>query len=163
MPNWCSNVVMFEGKPATIANIRKLFSRMAKKQQQQNCGQLPPFIKTEQDWFFDIRWENEVLYYETRWAPNTEVLVEIARRYCTGFTHEYEESGNLIFGRAVYRQGVLTDTALDNEDFDLYQYDEVKDSYLFEGSDYLSDTEILETLLERKSLSTFKNNYHETT
>jgi hypothetical protein len=150
MANWCSNVVSFEGKPATIRNIRKLFNRMAKKQQRENKGQLPPFIKTEQGWFFDIRFEDNVLYYETKWAPNTDVLVQIANRYRVGFTHDYEERGCLVFGRSIYEQGNLSDIFLDSEDYSLYEYDEEKDEWLFEGDRYDNDYEILETLLERK-------------
>lgn len=154
MPNWCCNVVTFEGKPATIRNIRKLFNRMAKKEQEQNAGQLPPFIKTKRGWFFDIRWEDDILYYLTRWAPNTDALVTIAERYHAGFTHEYEESGNLVFGKATYENGELSDISLDNDDYYLFTYDEVKNSYLFEGRYYDSDTEILEILLERKNNDT---------
>lgn len=150
MPNWCCNVVVFEGETTTIRNIRKLFGRMAKKEREQDAGQLPPFSKAERDWFFDIRWEDGILYYLTRWAPNTDVLVEIARRYGAGFTHEYEESGNLVFGKATYNNSELYDIALDSADYGLYEYDEDRDCYLFEGRYYDSDTEILEILLERK-------------
>lgn len=151
MPNWCLNVVTFQGKPATIKNIKKLFSRMAKKEQEQNAGQLPPFIKSKRGWFFDIRWEDGILYYLTRWAPNIAALVDIAKRYHTGFTQEYEESGNLVFGKATYENGELCDKSLDSDDYDLFSYDEKKNSYLFEGRHYDSDTEILEILLERKN------------
>lgn len=150
MPNWCCNVVRFEAKPATIRNIKKLFNRLIKKEREQNAGQLPPFIKYQRGWFFNIRWEDGILYYLTRWAPNTDALVEIARRYHAGFTHEYEESGNLVFGKATYQNGELSDISLDSDDYYLFTYDEERNSYLFEGRYYDSDTEILEILLERK-------------
>ena len=37
-----------------------------------------------------------------------------------------------------------------DDDFEKYQYEEETDTYLFEGKEYDSDCEILETLLEQK-------------
>ncbi|WP_291890245.1 hypothetical protein [Chryseobacterium sp.] len=112
---------------------------------------MPPFITDDGDWFFAIRWEAEdVLYYDTKWSPNTEIVRKIADYYKVNFTQDYEELGCLVFGRATYAIGILTDTCLDSEDFDTYQSDEETGYYLFEGETYESDYEIHETLLERK-------------
>lgn len=58
--------------------------------------------------------------------------------------------GNLIYGKATYKNRKLTDIYLEDEDFEQYEYDEETDYYHFEGEAYESDCEILETLLERK-------------
>lgn len=63
------------------------------------------------------------------------------------FVQDYEEMGNLVYGRAAYRDGILSDTFLGGDDFETYEQDEETDLYHFEGEEYESDYEILETLL----------------
>lgn len=104
-------------------------------------------------YFFDIYWnegDTGIFQYETKWSPNTEVLKKIAERYNVSFSQDYEEMGNLVYGRATYSDSLLTDIYLEDGDFEKYQYDEETDTYHFEGETYDSDCEILETLLERK-------------
>ena len=154
MANWCSNTVVFEGKPEAIEQLQKLFKSMAEKQQEENCGQLPDFVEDSNGgYFFDIYQEDDVtgiFQYETKWSPNIEVVQAIAEHYGVEFTQEYEEMGNVIYGKATYSEGILDDTALTDEDLEQYQYDEETDTYHFESEEYESDSEILETLLTRK-------------
>lgn len=151
MANWCNNVVWFEADQTTLQDIKEMFLQMARKEQETDCGQSPPFIKEERDWFFAIRWEAEdVLYYDTKWSPNTEIVREIAAHYKVDFIQDYEELGCLVYGRATCTGGILTDTCLEQADFDAYEYDEGAGCYHFEGETYDSEYEILETLLERK-------------
>ncbi|MDV3854098.1 hypothetical protein CMT56_15445 [Elizabethkingia anophelis] len=151
MANWCNNVVWFEADETTTKKIKEMFLQMAKIERETDCGQLPPFISIDKDWFFDIRWEVEnVLYYNTKWSPNTEILRQIAEHFKVDFTLEYEELSCAIYGRATYAKSILTDIYLDREDFKAYQSDQGTDSYFFEGETYESEWEILETLLERK-------------
>lgn len=154
MANWCSNTVVFEGKPEAIEQLQKLFKSMAEKQQEENCGQLPDFVEDSNGgYFFDIYQEDDVtgiFQYETKWSPNIEVVQAIAEHYGVEFTQEYEEMGNGIYGKATYSEGILDDTALTDEDLEQYQYDEETDTYHFESEEYESDSEILETLLTRK-------------
>lgn len=151
MANMCSNVVWFTAGETTMQKLKELFLQMAGKEQATGNGQLPDFITEQQDWFFDTSWEEEdVLYYQTRWSPNLEQLVAIAEHFGCGFTCEYSETGNLVFGSATYGHGNLTDTYLEPEDFEKYDYNEQTDNYCFEGNTFESDYEILEILLERK-------------
>ncbi|OPC66500.1 hypothetical protein BAY13_17365 [Elizabethkingia bruuniana] len=151
MANWCNNVIWFEADETTMQKIKEMFLQMAQKESETNCGQLPEFIKDDKDWFFAIRWEAEdVLYYDTRWSPNTEIVQKIANHYNVGFILDYEELGCLVYGKATYADGILTNTYLEQADFDTYQLDEETDSYHFEGETYNSEWEILETLLDRK-------------
>ena len=154
MANWCNNTVVFEGKPEAIRQIQQLFKAMAEKQKQEECGQLPDFVKdTDEGYFFDIYQDyddTDTFQYETKWSPNTEVLQKIAEHYNVDFVQDYEELGCLVFGRATFSDRLLTDIYLDNEDFEQFELDEETDTYHFEGKDYDSEYEILETLLERK-------------
>lgn len=117
-------------------------------------GQLPEFSNTDGGYFFNIYLDEEqpdVYQYETKWAPNTDALVSIARHCGAAFTQDYEESGCMVFGKARFEDGTLQDICLDNDDFDAYVYDDQQDAYHFEGATYESNLEILETLLERKA------------
>lgn len=154
MANWCSNTVVFEGEPEAIKQIGQLFKSMAEKQQQDNCGQLPDFVEDSNGgYFFDIYQEDDVtgiFQYETKWSPNIEIVKAIAEHYDVNFTQDYEEMGNCVYGKAIFSDKLLTDIYLDDEDLEQYEFDENTDAYHFEGKEYESDYEILETLLERK-------------
>ena len=154
MANWCSNTVVFEGKPEAITAIQELFQSMKEKEEKTEEGQLPEFIsKNNGGYFFNIYWnegDEGQFQYETKWSPNIEVIQKIAEHYEVNFTQDYEEMGNLIYGRATFYDKLLTDIYLEDEDFEQYGFDEETDTYHFEGETYESDYEILETLLERK-------------
>lgn len=154
MPNWCNNTVVFEGKPEAIKKVQQLFKTMAEQEQKEEKGQLPDFVKDGNGgYFFELYLDSEdmdVFQYETRWSPNTEVVQAIAEHYNVDFIHDYEELGCLVYGRATFSDGLLTDIYLSNEEFEAYSYDEETDTYYFEDKEYDSDSEILETLLERK-------------
>ena len=154
MANWCSNTVVFEGKPEAITAIQELFQSMKEKEEKTEEGQLPEFIsKDNGGYFFNIYWnegDEGQFQYETKWSPNIEVIQKIAEHYEVNFTQDYEEMGNLIYGRATFYDKLLTDIYLEDEDFEQYEFDEETDTYHFEGEIYESDYEILETLLERK-------------
>lgn len=157
MANWCSNTIVFEGNPEAITQIQQLFQAMKEKKEQTERGQLPDFITDENGgYFFNIYWnEGDIgmFQYETKWSPNIEVVQAIAEYYHVNFVQDYEEMSNLIYGRAIFSDKLLTDIYLEDEDFDRYQFDEETDTYSFEGEIYDSDCEILETLLERKIAS----------
>ena len=154
MANWCSNTVVFEGTPEAITAIQELFQSMKEKEEKTEEGQLPEFIsKNNGGYFFNIYWnegDEGQFQYETKWSPNIEVIQKIAEHYEVNFTQDYEEMGNLIYGRATFYDKLLTDIYLEDEDFEQYGFDEETDTYHFEGEIYESDYEILETLLERK-------------
>lgn len=150
MPNWCSNYLTLIGTKEKINQVQQLFHEMAEKQEKEGCGQLPDFITEEEGYFFDIMVADDVIYYETRWSPNTKILLRIAQYLEFDFIHSYEECGCQIFGEAEYMKGVLKSFDLETEDFDLFGYDEEKDQWLFENEYYESDHEIKDILLERK-------------
>lgn len=154
MANWCSNTVVFEGKPEAIIQIQQLFQILKDKEEQAEEGQLPDFTdSTNGGYFFNIYWnegDEGNFQYETKWSPNSEILRSIADRYQVDFVQDYEEMGNGIYGRATYQNGILDDVCLSDEDLEAFEFDEDTDTYHFEGETYESDCEILETLLERK-------------
>ena len=157
MANWCSNTVAFEGNETALEQIKLEFRKMMTKEEKENCGQLPEFIsENNRGYFFDIVWEeiDSIFNYQTKWSPNTETLMQIAKRFKVDFIHDFEEMGNLIYGRTIFSDNELTAIYLEDEDFEKYQYDEETEIYHFEEKTYDNDYEILEILLERKIKTT---------
>ena len=154
MANCCNNTVVFEGSEEAIKQIQQLFRVMKEKEEKTEEGQLPDFSNDiNGGYFFNIYWsegDEGVFQYETKWSPNTEVLRNIAEQYKVNFIQDYEEMGNLVYGRASYQNGILDDVCLSDEELETYLFDEETDTYHFEGETYDSEYEILETLLERK-------------
>ncbi|MET3129136.1 hypothetical protein ABID42_004258 [Arcicella rosea] len=154
MANWCSNMVTFEGSIEAIKQIQQLFEAMKENEEKTGQGQLPDFTdNTNGGYFFNIYWnegDEGMFQYETKWAPNSEILRTIAERYLLNFIHDYEEMGNGIYGKASYQNGILDDVCLSDEELELYSFDEETDTYHFEGEVYEIEYEILEMLLERK-------------
>ena len=154
MTNWCSNTVVFEGKPEAIEQIQQLFKSMVEKEQKEECGQLPEFVSEHNGGYFFEIYQNDdvtgIFQYETKWSPNIVEVQKIAEHYNVNFTQDYEELSNGVCGRAIFSDKLLTDIYLDEEEFEQYEFDEETDTYHFEGEEYESDYEILETLLELK-------------
>lgn len=159
MANWCNNNVAFEGEPKAIEQINELFKTMIEQEKKEVFGQIPDFVKNNKGGcFFEIyQSDTAVFNYQTRWSPNTEILQQIAERYNVDFVHDYEEMGCLVYGRATFSDRLLTDIVLELDDFNKYDYDEEYNIYDFEGNEYESESEILETLLERKIENHFNN------
>jgi hypothetical protein len=154
MPNWCYNMVEFDAKPAELVKIQALFLDLAHKQMQTGHAHSPDFIAEPDGYFFDIRWEDEILYYETKWAPNVVDIQKIAEYYGVGYIYTYDERSMYVYGEARYIEGIFSEVALEQEDFEKIEPSETYDWYLFEGEQWHSEEEILELLLERKKAQT---------
>ncbi|WP_024568768.1 DUF1281 family ferredoxin-like fold protein [Elizabethkingia anophelis] len=152
MPNWCNNTVVFEGKPEAIEQVTQLFKSMAERERKENCGQLPDFIDDSNGGYFFEVYESDtgIFNYQTKWSPNAEAVKQIAEHYNIDFQLNYEELGCLVYGRTMFSDKLLIDIYLEDEDFDSYELDKETDTYHFEGKEYDSEWEILDTLLERK-------------
>jgi hypothetical protein len=151
MANWCSNKVEFIGEDSQFEQLASLFQAMAKNEKKDRRGQLPDFAESsDTGYFFEIAWENGILYYQTKWSPNRREVMRIAIKYGVGFIHSYDEPGNLVFGETQYLNGVFTDIDLDTDDFAQYEYDDDTNTYRFENQNHEGTEDILQTLLERK-------------
>jgi hypothetical protein len=150
MANWCSNRVEFKGSIAQLSELAELFSDMADREKRSDAGQLPGFVTAQTGYLFDIRWEDDILYYETQWTPNISVMKHIAIYTDTSFVMQYCEMGNLIYGESSFDEGRFSDVVLEIDDYDQYSFSFDTDTYIFEGMEYEVLEDILEILLERK-------------
>jgi hypothetical protein len=126
---------------------------MAEKELETKQAQLPHFVTEQNGYMFDIEFEQGMLFYQTKWVPNTDVLVEIGKHFNLNFKYNYEEYGNQLFGEAVYENGELSLIELDHVDLDSIAFDEATETYLFELSHFEMIDQIVETLIYRKKLS----------
>ena len=88
MANWCSNSVAFEGNEIALEHVKLEFIKMQLRENEENCGQLPEFISDKnRGYFFDILLEDGdcIFNYQTRWSPNTEILLQIAEYFKVDF------------------------------------------------------------------------------
>jgi 6-phosphogluconolactonase (cycloisomerase 2 family) len=133
-----------------MQELRHLTNGLIERETMENCGQLYQMVSEKSGHLFETSYENGILCYLTKWAPNTQVLVQVADHLNLSYTHSYEEPGMMIYGRDTYKNGELVQIMLDNDDFALYQFNQQTEYYEFEGESYPSDEEILETLFRRK-------------
>ena len=133
MTNWCSNTVVFEGKPEAIEQIQQLFKSMVEKEQKEECGQLPEFVSEHNGGYFFEIYQNDdvtgVFQYETKWSPNIVEVQKIAEHYNVNFTQDYLELGNCVCGRATSADKLLTDVYLEDVDFEQYEFDEENEKW----------------------------------
>ena len=158
MPNWCYNMVEFIGDATKLKELGDLFIKLSQKEVETGNAQNPDFIQEPDRYFFDIRWEGEVLYYETKWTPNVIDVKKIAERYCVDYIYNYDERSMYIYGEARSIRGVFSEVYLDQEDFEQIVPNETSDWYLFEGEQWYSEEEILDFLLERKKAQAIQSN-----
>jgi hypothetical protein len=145
----CLNVVSFIGSEETVDAIKSLFKELEERQVKDETYYLPGYFTAERSYMFDISIDGDNIMFETRWVPNIEALQQIADHYKVGFTSEYEERGNMIFGRTTYENGRLTEFDLEPEDFKSYDYNEDEGTFTHEGEIYTHEEEVLELLLKK--------------
>lgn len=157
MANWCFNGVAFSGSESNIQKVTELFNQLHEQETKEQCGQKPEFVKGDNYFFNIVVNDIGIIQFESRWNPIIDELVEIAKEYDLNFECTYEECGNQIFGKAIYTSGNEDPKIFNLEwsDFDLFEYDENNDCYVYESENYESDSEILETIFEKKFNTTY--------
>jgi len=106
MANWCSNIVIFKG--GNLGEVLRLFELLIQQEKEEGAGQLPYFIDVKDGYMFELWRISNVVNYETRWSPNTDIVKQIADHFQVDFIHEYVEPMNNIHGKISYENGVLT-------------------------------------------------------
>ena len=150
MPNWCCNTVAFYAEEDAMKNIQNLFQELAKLEMKTMHGQLPEFVKAQSGWLHEIDIEGDILYYQTKWAPNLEVMLQVAKHFKCEFKYTYDEPGMLLFGEFEYFNGELKERSIEEVEREQMELIEENYTYRFEGGTYESEYDIYEILLERK-------------
>ena len=144
MANWCSNFIQTDNK-----GVIAVFKYLAKKEKIDGHGQTLDYFDDDR-YLFSIVVEDGYITCETKWTPPINTILNLSERFDCKVELEYDEPGSLIFGKYIADKGEETAYFLTDEDFDLFEYDEEKNAYIFEEQEWESDSDIKELLLERK-------------
>jgi hypothetical protein len=150
MANYCHNAVSFRGELAQLIKLRLLFTEMERDSELNNTMSKPDFVKAEKGYMFDISVSDKAIHFRTRWVPNLEVIYEIGQHFGLNYVHQYEEPDTLVYGEAVCKDGVFTDTRLDLRDMQRITYDRVSETFSYQGKTGNEPYELWATLLEEK-------------
>lgn len=144
MANWCSNFIQTDNE-----DVIDVFKYLAKKENIDGHGQTLDYFEDDR-YLFSIVVEDGYITCETKWAPPINTILNLSKRFDCRIELEYDEPSSLLFGKYIADKGEETAYFLTDEDFDLFEYDEEKDAYIFEEQEWESDSDIKELLLERK-------------
>ena len=148
MPNWCLNTIYFSGD---TTELKTAIADAVERQRESGNGELIlESLGVKDGYFFDIYFEDtDILQYCSRWSPNCSDVAELCKAFNVSAHHEWEEEGNLVFGRASYSSDGKYDEHHipvkwldDNVKWPNYD-DEVIDVYT-----YIPTGETFETLLD---------------
>jgi hypothetical protein len=165
MPNWCSNHVTFQGDEASLLKVMTLFREAEENQCEGKIqGFMPDFVEgVKESYFFEIFCQDDnCISYETKWADNTDDLVEVVKHIGgVSFEVEYSESGCGVYGRDTYNHETqelvkvwLThaenDLVIFVDEDNIYEHPDRDGFYFFEGEYYECKEEALDIVLQRK-------------
>lgn len=151
MPNWCSNYVIFSGDKDNLNAFNKALTNAEKAEQEQKQGQkIHSLDEVKDGYFFDIYHEQHddhtTLLYETRWSPNIDDVAELCREYKVSAMHDYSEPGCQVYGTVAYdKSGEYTEEQVHQEFLDLIEYDDESGMYVYEGQQWESEDDLIET------------------
>ncbi len=155
MANWAQNQIYFTGEEAKVKEVTAMFIEMQETEFRTKQGQKPHFInEVEQDYFFDIQaYEgDDQISFSTKWSPNIEDCILVAKHYGLNFTLNYQEPSNNIYGKAIFtadnEEAKIYD--LSDDFFKMYEFDIDADIYIYEGEEYECEDDILEILFEKE-------------
>jgi hypothetical protein len=103
MANWCNNYLILSGTAAAIEDSVKIFTKIEEEQNRTGKYYLPEFVTAESSNMTDIIVVENTINYQTRWVPNLEALVQIAKHTGVDFASQYDELQMGIIGEATYQ------------------------------------------------------------
>ena len=133
MPNWCSNVIEFRGDKKSIDVVRRLLEKTIEMADKTNEGQIlfglegiidgymfNPYVNDEDEDYINV-------IFESRWNPIVNDMVRIAEVFNLTFEYDYEESGNMIYGKYSFDGEDLTNQYATDNDVASCRYKEEDD------------------------------------
>lgn len=154
MANWCSNYLTFEGEQENVNKVIELFVELSEEQSKHGNGVLPKEMNPDEyknKYFFSIYVSDDYVMFDSKWVAPNEELKWMAEKYDVEITNWVEEVGCEYYGRVKYfPDGDAEEELLTDEDFEEFHYDEDLDMYIFEGDEWESEINILETLWYRR-------------
>lgn len=149
MPNWCQNHLRI-----TKGKYGRFTKEMKRIEGEQNTNPQGQYIfGIGETAVFDVVSETgsaRHFNYETKWSGNARDIYEIARKAEFGFNLFCEELGSGVFEEYKFDGRIFLERRLDEVELATVCWDDAKSSYLWNGDEIDSQTEIYELLLEAK-------------
>jgi len=152
MPNWCGNYIKFYGDAKQIAKLEKMLEDLVASNDDSMQGHRPNWEavkKANCHYMFDIQLDGDgQIQFDTAWSPAISLVFLLGRRYDLGYVHRWDESGNSLYGKAVFRTA--------NKNFlDLYdgsslnfRYDFDSGMYIYNGQEYESQYDFIDEVVD---------------
>ena len=105
MPNWCTNFLHLDVDIDNNPLIEELLSWAEITGRTVDNGQLPIPNKEgefEYKYMFDLSVQDNIIQFNTKWSPDVEMCIAIAKKYKFSFLLAYEEAGEPMFGEYKY-------------------------------------------------------------
>jgi hypothetical protein len=150
MPNWCSNYTTFKGSKENIEALNNAINKAIERETADKQAQTIHSSEVKDGYFFDlynngIEHEELTIFYETRWSPNLDDLALLCKEFGVDADTEFNEDGCQVYGTAkVYSDGTYTDEYVEQEFYNLIDYDEETNLYIYDGVGYEVMHEIIE-------------------
>ena len=150
MPIWCSNYTTFKGSKENIEALNNAINKAIERETADKQAQTIHSQEVQDGYFFDlynngIEHEELTIFYETRWSPNLDDLALLCKEYGVDADTEFNEDGCQVYGTAkVYSDGTYTDEYVEQEFYNLIDYDEETNLYIYDGVGYEIMHEIIE-------------------
>jgi hypothetical protein len=150
MPNWCSNYTTFKGSKENIEALNNAINKAIERETADKQAQTIHSSEVKDGYFFDlynngIEHEELTIFYETRWSPNLDDLALLCKEFGVDADTEFNEDGCQVYGTAkVYSDGTYTDEYVEQEFYNLIDYDEETNLYIYDGIGYEVMHEIIE-------------------
>lgn len=146
MPNWCNNVATFSGEKENLDNLFNAIRAAIRKEEETREGQKIHSSEIKEGYFFDMYFDGDTLYYETRWSPNVEDVAELCKEFSVSADVEFSEPGCQIHGVGYcYEDGTYMTEYVNQRFLEKIEYDMDKNVYLYNENEYESEDLIIET------------------
>lgn len=167
MANSCINTVIIGGEQKnTQSFLAELLKLKAENDNNPNERVIPDYVTpsngsniTEGNLYISSieidssNTDENRFWFESAWAPAIGTIKAMAIHHQVNIIgYQFEEPGNGVYG--VYAYDFLSEVdvrlELSQSEVELFEFSEEIDAYIFEGKQYESSCDIIETLLNRK-------------
>ena len=152
MANWCSNYVVIHGHDDKVSQVMDEIKRLKTKCDETNHGVTAINEGDEDRYMFDIYIIDDSSFEcMSKWAPSINSLRYFATKYGVTIHNRYHEPGMLIYGKwQCDGDGNESDIWLDDEEYEMVEYNDETELYSYNGRESDCDVEFLEEILNNK-------------
>jgi hypothetical protein len=143
------NKVFYKGEAEAIRNAHELWQQMADTESGKSAEHLPDFVKGEYEYLSGIRITGDHIQFLSRFSPNEEVLLLIAKHLKVEYVHIYYNDEYLFYGVHMIIDKEYKEFEMEEYDYLLYDLTS-EGKFSFEGITFEHRIPIFEHIVNRK-------------